>query len=199
MPRIPSIRPSKDAHRRRPWRVDIPARVSSTGKRQRFFFPTKADAEVYAEGQRTRLANFGIQGASILAPAQQEQAASAFALLEPFGVSFNEVVRDWIARRKASEASLPFEVAMDAFLSARRRSVSYAAGIRQTRNRLAGLHGQLLSEITAEKLNRSMDGMTPSVRNFTIRILNTLFNFGIRRGYCPENPVRRLEGSRRWP
>ena len=44
-----------------------------------------------------------------------------------------------------------------------------------------------------------MDGMTPSVRNFTIRILRGLFNFGIRRGYCTENPVRRLDRAQREP
>ena len=111
MPRIPTIRPHKDPHRHKPWRVDIPARVSSTGKRQRFFFETKADAQVYAEGQRIRLQNFGSQGASILPPAQQEQAANALRLLQPYGVSLNEVAQDWLYRRKASEASITYEAA----------------------------------------------------------------------------------------
>ena len=64
MPKKPSIQPSRDAKRNKPWRVDISARVSTTGKRQRFFFTTKADAEIYAETQRIRLANFGTQGAT---------------------------------------------------------------------------------------------------------------------------------------
>ena len=33
-------------------------------------------------------------------------------------------------------------------------------------------------------MTRSMDGMPPSVRNFTIRILGGLFNFGAKRGFC---------------
>jgi integrase/recombinase XerD len=41
--------------------------------------------------------------------------------------------------------------------------------------------------------------MTPSVRNFTIRILGGLFNFGIKRGFCTDNPVRRLDLSQRDP
>jgi integrase len=199
MPRTPAIQPSKDAKRNKPWRVDIPARVSPTGKRQRFFFETKADAQVYAEKQRIRLQNFGSQGASILPPAQQEQAANALALLQPYGISLNEIVRDWISRKKASEASITYEAAMDAFMDWRKRSASYQRSIRQTRNRLASLHGRLLNEITPECLTKAMDGMTPSVRNFTIRILGGLFNFGIKRGFCSDNPVRRLDLSQRDP
>jgi integrase/recombinase XerD len=44
-----------------------------------------------------------------------------------------------------------------------------------------------------------MDGMPPSVRNFTIRILGGLFNFGAKRGFTGDNPVRRLDLSQREP
>jgi integrase len=108
-------------------------------------------------------------------------------------------VRDWVSHRKASEASIIYEAAMDEFLAYRKRSTSHARSIRQTRNRLVALHGRLLTEITPESLARALDGMTPSVRNFTIRILGGLFNFAIRRGYCAENPVSRLDRAQREP
>ena len=57
----------------------------------------------------------------------------------------------------------------------------------------------MLNTITPADLTRSMDGMTPSVRNFTIRILGGLFNFGAKRGFCADNPVRRLDLSQRDP
>ena len=100
-----------------------------SGKRERYFFETKAEAEMYAESQRIRLENFGTRGASIL----------------------------------------------------RRRSKSRP------------LHEKLLNTITPADLTRAMDGTRPSVRNFTIRILGGLFNFGIKRGFCVDNPVRRLD------
>jgi integrase len=180
------------------WKVDIPARYSLKGKRQRSFFGTKADAENYAEEQRVRIENFGRQGASILPPAQQEQAHNAFAQLQPYQVSLNEVVQDWIARKKAAEASIVYEKAMDAFMEWRKRSPSYVRSIRQTRNRL-GLHGKLLSTITPADITRATDGMLPSVRNFTLRILGGLFNFGAKRGFCADNPVKRLDLSQRDP
>jgi site-specific recombinase XerD len=42
-----------------------------------------------------------------------------------------------------------------------------------------------------------MDAMPHSVKNFTIRILGGLFNFGIKRGHCAENPTKKLDVTRR--
>jgi integrase len=199
MPKPSKLKPHHDVGRRAPWRVDIAARFSLSGRRERYFFAAKAEAENYALVQRVRIANYGVQGASILPPAQQEQAANALRLLQPYGVSLNEVAQDWLYRRKASEASITYEAAMDAFLDWRKRSESYTRSIRQTRNRLTGLHGKLLNTITPADLTRSMDGMPPSVRNFTLGILGGLFNFGAKRGFCGDNPVHRLDLSQREP
>ena len=38
--------------------------------------------------------------------------------------------------------------------------------------------------------------MTPSVRNAFLRYLRAVFNFGVRRGWCQENPVKRIEMQR---
>ena len=73
MPKRSQLKPHKDANRRTPWRVDLAARYSPSGKRERYFFETKAQAENYAEVQRIRLANYGVQGAGILPPSQQER------------------------------------------------------------------------------------------------------------------------------
>jgi integrase/recombinase XerD len=197
MPRIANIEPYKDPNRVKPWRVDVPASISPTGKRQRFYFETKQRALNFCEEQRIRLKNFGVTGLEIIKPAQLEQAANAFQLLEPYDVTLNEVVNEWISRRRASEASIPFEAAMDAFMEWGKRSPSYTRSIRQTRNRLESLHGRLLNTITPADLTLAMDAMPGSVRNFTIRILGGLFNFGIKRCYCADNPCKKLDLFRR--
>jgi len=58
------------------------------------------------------------------------------------------------------------------------------------------LHGKLLNAITPADLTLALDGMPGSVRNFTIRILGGLFNFGIKRGHCVENPCKKLDLTR---
>jgi integrase/recombinase XerD len=54
----------------------------------------------------------------------------------------------------------------------------------------------LMNAIKPEDLTVALDGMPGSVRNFTIRILGGVFNFGIKRGYCVENPCKRLDLAR---
>lgn len=173
----------------------MPGRISDTGKRSRHFFETKQAAENYCEGWRTSLKNFGTKGTSILSPATQEQAVNAMEILKPYGVTLNEVVQDYVSRRKAAAASIPFEKAMDLFMEhpERTRSESYTRSIRQTKNRLTSLHGKLLNEITAPDLRKSTAGMTASVRNFSRRILGGVFSYGQKHGYCTENPASKLD------
>jgi integrase len=160
------------------------------------FFGTKQDASNFSEEQRIRRKNHGTIGMSALSVGQLAQAATAFETLKPYQVTLNEVVTEWITRKQASEVSISFEAAMDGFLEREQRSPSYTRSIRQTRNRLKTLHGKLLNGITPEDLTLAMDNMPGSVRNFTIRILGGLFNFGIKRGYCVQNPCKKLDLTR---
>jgi integrase len=180
----------------RQWKVELPAGTTPSGKRERMFFGTKQDASNFSEEQRIRLKNHGTVGMSALNVGQLAQAATAFETLKPYHVTLNEVVTDWITRKQASEVSISFEAAMDGFLERDQRSPSYTRSIRQTRNRLKTLHGKLLNAITPEDLTLAMDGMPGSVRNFTIRILGGLFNFGIKRGHCIVNPCKKLDLTR---
>lgn len=194
MPKPISLAPNRSTWTgTRQWSVNLPAKVSPNGKRTRHFFETKQAALNYCEEQRIRLVNFGVQGATLLSPGHVDQAANALELLKPHGVSLNEVVQEWLSRKQAAEASISFEAAMDAFMEFRARSESYTRSIRQTKNRLTGLHGQLLNQITPADLARAMDGMTPSVHNFTIRILGGLFNYGVKRSLCASNPTKKLD------
>jgi hypothetical protein len=106
----------------RQWKVEIPAQVTSSGKRQRCFFNTKQDALNFCEEQRIRLKNHGTVGMSALNVTQLAQAAAAFEHLKPYRVLLNEVVTDWITRRQAAAASIKFEDAMDAFMEWGKRS-----------------------------------------------------------------------------
>ncbi len=141
----------------RQWKVELPARITRSGKRQRYFFDTKQDALNFCEEQRIRLQNYGTAGMSALGVTQLAQAAAAFEQLKPYHVLLNEVVSDWIMRRQAAAASIEFTAAMDMFIARDKRSISYVRSIRQTRNRLRLLHGKLLNTITPEELTLSMD------------------------------------------
>ena len=196
MPRNASFKPLRTTGRVAEWAVNIPAKYSETGRRERQFFATKGEAQTLCDQITTKLENYGTQ-ARLLTPAQSEQALHAFEKLAPHRVTLNEVVSDWIARRTAADSSISFEAAMDAFMGWGRRSTSYVRSIRQTRNRLTSLHGKLLNAITPADLTLALDSMPGSVRNFTIRILGGLFNFGIKRDYCAHNPCKKIDLAQR--
>jgi integrase len=199
MARRARIKAVKVPGRPKPWKVELQASQSGSGRRERFFFPTKAEADGFAEEQRVRIANFGTvhAGAGVLSPAQVEQAKAAFDLLAPLKVSLNEAVRDYVARRTATDASVPFEDAFATFETTGRRSASYARSLRQTRNRLTTLHGRQLNTITPAMIEGAIADMKPSVRNFTLRILGGLFMLGIKRDWCAENPCKRVDMAQR--
>jgi integrase len=196
MPRTAKITPIRTKWSgERQWKVEIPATLNQEGKRRRLFFPTKQEAQTFCEQLRIRRSNRETAGMTELSVVQLAQAAEAFEKLDPYGVTLTAVVAEWIARLKASSASKTFESCMDDFIAWGKRSPSYINSIRQTRNRLSALHGKLLNSITPADLTRALDTMTPSVRNFTIRILGGLFNYAIKRDYCVDNPCKKLDLS----
>ena len=74
------------------WIINVPDKFSQTGKRQRLFFETKAEAESFGKQERTRVGNYGA-AATILTPGQLEEAAAAFEAIKPYDVKLNEVVQ----------------------------------------------------------------------------------------------------------
>ena len=186
MPKRSSLEPSRASGRRvRKWKIDLPATISPTGKRQRFFFETKQDALNYAEDQRTKLTNFGTAGVSGLSPSHLEQAAKAIESLKSYSVSLNEVVQDWIDRRKAREATVTFAVGFRQYLDhfevkrvkGRPVSEDYRRQVNQCFNRFAALHALPLTEIDGRKIDDATSKMTPAMKNAFLRILCAFFSW----------------------
>ena len=196
MPRRASLKPVETNRSNAKWVVNLPERYSETGRRERHFFETKSVAQTFCDQVKTKLENYGSQ-AQVLSPSQIEQASQAFEKLSVYKVSLNTVVEDWIARRRQASASVSFAQLMDDFANGGRRqrprSSSYRQSILQTRKRLASLQEVLVSEISPRQIENTVREMTPSVRNYTLRILSCAFSLGITRGYLTENPVRKVE------
>ncbi|PTX95072.1 hypothetical protein DB345_12305 [Spartobacteria bacterium LR76] len=182
------------------WKIDIPARYSSTGKRGRYFFTTKTEAENFADDERTRVKNFGMQGGGTLSPSQSEQALAAFSALSPHGVTLNEVVQDWLSRKRDREQSVPFSQAKDKFLAhlakkkikGRRVSGKYQQTARQVFGRFPSLSDKMLSDIDARTLALACEGMTPSVKFTALAVLSSLFNWSAEtpRHWVKANPAK---------
>jgi len=191
MPKRSSLAPSRASGPRvSQWKIDLPASLSPTGKRQRFFFETKQEAINFSDEQRTRLGNFGTVGISGLSPSELEQAAMAFAAIKPYSVSLNEVVKDWVARRAARDTTVTFAVGFDQYqdyiatkkVKGRPVSDAYRRQIKHTFPRFPSLHKLPLTEIDGKKIAGDMTAMTPATKNALLRVLSAFF------GWCGQTP-----------
>src|SRR5512133_2746906 len=74
-----------------PWVVNLPASLSSTGKRERKYFESEKVAEAFCKQQRMRLENYG-KASTYLPAGKIEEAAAAFERLHGTGISLTEAV-----------------------------------------------------------------------------------------------------------
>lgn len=185
-------RPTTKAHA--PWVVNLPPLLSSRAKRERRYFDTKKAAETFCTQQRIRLENYGT--ASTTLPAGKiEQAAAAFEKLNGTGIGLLEAVEQVLLWKRSRENSVTFKSMFEGFIVAKngKRSAPYLTALRYTLPRFAALHQKLVCEISASEIEDQLSGMTPSVHNAFLRYLRAVFNFGIRKGWCDGNPVKRIE------
>ena len=87
-----------------------------------------------------------------------------------------------------------FKSMFESFICAKKgkRSEPYITALRCTLPRFAVLHQKLACEITNSEIEDDLAGTTPSVHNAFFRYLRAVFNFGIRKSWCDENPIKRI-------
>jgi site-specific recombinase XerD len=153
MPRTPKFKWSHDP--KRGWKVNVPASVSASGKRERSYFPTRDKAKAFAEEQAGKYREHG-NAASVIRPAVAEDAIAALDLLKPWGKSLMDAARHLVAVCEANAASRPTGEALDAWLAScvaadlRPRSLK---GYKQAAERIRKALGErILNTITADEL-----------------------------------------------
>ena len=197
MPGYASLEPRKLESRAdsglRPWVVNIPAELSSKGKRERKFFKTQKLAKAEADKVSARRDNFG-NSLSRLQASQIVKAAKAYELLEPYKVDLLDAVTGFLEIHKQRTASITFHDLCTQYLAAKaNRDERHLNGLRQTRDRFPSLHEMLVSDISHRTLEPLVNAIVPGGRNLVLRHLRAFFNYGIKRGFLVENPVKRLE------
>jgi len=193
MPRRASLEPKRTTNPRAPWVVNLPPSLSSKGGRERRYFESAKAAGVFCKQQRIRLENFGT--ASTLLPAGKvEEAAAAFDKLKGTDATLTEAVEHFLRWRSRQVASVSFKSMMEQFREAKGGSSrSYRNTLRYALSRFSDLHDHLVSDLTPDDIEPVLQGTTVSVRRHNLVALRAAFNFGIRRGWCDQNPVMRME------
>src|SRR5258708_3266768 len=179
------------------WCLNVPAKWSDTGKRQRMYFETLEQAEGEIMSIRQRKLSFG-QTLEQLSPTRASEALAAYRLLEGHDVSLLDAVTGFLAVHKDRNSSIPFLDLFNQFLEAKKdRNHEYLRELRITRDRWPELHAKLVCDITQRDLEPLLYKLTPGARNPILRYWRGVFNYGIKKGYLSENPINGLDFERR--
>jgi integrase len=186
------------------WRINIPAKVSETGRRQQLFYRTQALAKAAAITFKERRAEFGNM-AKAISPTLSEQAAKAADLLKPFRITILEAAQRIAAIETANAASVSIEVALDAFeLAKETKSEKQKQAIRHAASHLCeDFAGRKLSTITGEEIGKHLDARTsgPAAFNAKMRLLTTFWRWAAKkpRQWCAEDALAHVERKETTP
>ncbi len=190
MARPLKFKPSRDTQSGK-WRVNVIARLSPYGKRERRLFDTQAAALGFIEELKARRDN--IAAIPALTVSELVDAAAALELISDFpGLTLVQAVRSYILGEKARGASVTIAELFGQFRAAKgTKSASYQRDIRWASDRMEAFMNTKASDITRVHIANAVAGMPDSSCNTVLRALRALFRFGHDLGYLTELPVRR--------
>jgi integrase len=180
------------------WRLNIPPKLSETGKRQQFFYRTQKLALAAAVEFKRKLDDFGAQAMAI-PPSVAEQATAAKALLEPYGITILQAAQRVAEIEKTKNASVTVKEAVAAFTLAKEfLSTKQTQAISHMGNHLiAKFSDRKLSTITAAEIESHIEEHSTgaSAFNAKVRLHRTMWRWcaNEKRGWCEKSALASIE------
>jgi len=173
------------------WKVNVPAKYSLTGKRERHFFATQALALAEQKKLRNNAKTFG-ESASALSPSLAEQATKAAELLAPYGITILEAASRIAAIEKELAASVTIEHALDAYAADKSNlSEKELQAYKHLGNHLrVDFAGRSMASITCDEIEAHLKEKTngATAYNAKLKRLGRLWRWaameGKKRGWC---------------
>lgn len=181
------------------WRVNVPASLAESRKRERHFHKTKDAALKYAATLREKHRLHG-ESATAIRPSLAEAATLAEKILSPWKISLVEAAKLVASIKERENASRPIDSAADAWIAAceglRPRTVD---SYNQTAKKLKGEFGsRLLSTISAEEIQDAI--APPGSHGAAVlgRIRNTraFWRWCAKRGWCNADVFDAIEAPK---
>lgn len=180
------------------WILNIPAKFTANGKRQRLFFRLKKDAQAHADAIKDRTESFGASSATI-APSLAEDAQRAADILNPWGVSLTDAAKFLAAHREAVSASRTVEDATTAFLDScghlRGRTIQ---GYRQACNRMKdALGARMVATLTPEEITQAagLNASGAAAAN-RFRCIRAWWRWCAKKGWCDADTITPIDAPR---
>lgn len=205
------------------WRVTIPSDFSETGKRRNIYFPSREEATRYANNLKRRRQAFGSSVAHITAAMAEEweecvklllpygldlfEVVKAYSgMIEELGGDSQEVqscFRLGLNLKRQAERSVTWKEAVKELFVLReevqKRKPHTIAQIKHITNRVERLRPdfveKMLCYITGDDCREMIAECftTPKQRDNARRVLSGIFTYGIKRDWCKDNPMKKLD------
>lgn len=178
------------------FKVDVPATLSATGKRERFYYDEEPAAKKHAAGIKKAYHERGTKAGTI-SPALAEQAMQAEAMLADLGVSLLDAVRDYVKRNAKTGARLTVEQAWtdyEAKLVAKKRSDATLADYKRDKKALPQSFLKLtVASATEDQIEKALDaaGKRGKAWNRRLREIRAVLNEAQREKVKPESTRRK--------
>jgi integrase len=180
------------------WELNIPASLSTTGKRQRQYFKSKDAAEGVAAPLRDKFRK-GDAAATVLPRVEGDAAAKALGLLKQRNLSpltLIEAVEQFLERRDEAGRSVTFKIACERFISRRKaekKTSKHLDDYTRLTKRFPDFAEKLLCDINKDCVEDTLEGLPASSYNLALREIRAVLNYGIREDWCSENPALKVE------
>src|SRR5262249_54860590 len=164
------------------------------GKRKRTFFEAKEAADPFVAFKNAELTRNAVDHVEF-ATSLRVMAQNAAELLNPFGKTIMDAAQHYVAHLKASEKSCTAQKLVRELLAAKKADGVGERHLSDLDYRLRHFaeefDGKLVAEITSAEIDhwlRSLNVGAQTRNHYRANVLQA-FNFAVRSGYAPTNPV----------
>jgi integrase len=175
--------------------------VSGTGpgsSRIRRFFPTKIEAEAFADDRNREAENIGWQAVH-LADEHRTEAAKCLSLLEESGHTLTEAVTFYLEHIKLTEGSQPVKQVVAEIMEAKASRGLSVLHMRTMRYHfkafVEGFGKRKISGVTRQEIEKWLNSrkLPPASFRSARTYLGMLFNFAVKNGVAKTNPLKDVE------
>lgn len=174
-----------------------------TGKRVRRLFKTKAEATGFADDMAVKTENLGNQHAAIMTDAVLRDAAEAWKLISPLGVSMLDVAKEYASRATYRRQNVTVRALVEKFIESHRLRGSSGIHQKVLKSRL-GKFGEAFGKANACDVGKAEIAAwvnrlkaAPATVNNAVREVRSLFAWAAEQGFVPENPIASTRDLRR--
>jgi integrase len=171
--------------------------------RNRQFFKAKPEAEAFLEIKRAEQINYGIAGMSFT-ELQRAEFLECSKKLEPFGATLRDATQFYLPQLQATNRSSTVKETVEEMLKVQKASCAsrrHLANLRSRLGQFSSVFGKRhIAHLTVQDIDnwllnstnsKNGDLLSPTTRNNFRRVLVSLFNFALDRGYCINNPAKK--------